>query len=198
ANAISSLASADGALPSALPPGPMIDLFGRAVAPVSRSAKRESVKVQPTNGTYGRIGSTSSESERLQSSLANRLRGRLGIAGSTPWPMIWGGKVPPLGGRYCRLALSARLISVTDCGLLPTPTAKLGGYNLGGGSGRVGKMRPSLKHMARHNLWPTPTATDARGRIYTYDQGNKDKPRLSLAAMAQHPPPPHPATDTPP
>jgi len=38
---------------------------------------------------------------------------------------------------------------------LPTPTAgDTGGYNRGGGSGRVGPIRPGLKMMARKGCWP--------------------------------------------
>lgn len=47
---------------------------------------------------------------------------------------------------------------------LPTATAHQGGWNQGGGNGREGQpMRPSLQHMARHNLWPTPQSFDATG-----------------------------------
>jgi hypothetical protein len=42
--------------------------------------------------------------------------------------------------------------------LFPTPTENDYGYNQGGSMGREGQPpRPSLQHMARHNLWPTPT-----------------------------------------
>jgi hypothetical protein len=44
--------------------------------------------------------------------------------------------------------------------LLPTPTAVDYGTNQGGEMGRIGPERPSLEHMARRNLWPTPTAKD--------------------------------------
>jgi hypothetical protein len=47
--------------------------------------------------------------------------------------------------------------------LLPTPTAVSYGTNIGGGAGRVGKVKPSLETMARHNLWPTPTPSDEVG-----------------------------------
>lgn len=166
-NAISSPESADGRSPSVSPDGPIIDLFGQAHVPVSRSPARESVKARPTIGTFGRIGSVSSASSRLQSFLANRLRSRLGIDGSTPWPMIWRARVTPLGRPYCRLALSGRPKSVTDFGLLPTPMARRGGYNQGGEAGRKGKIRPSLETMALHNLWPTPTTvTDTGGAAF--------------------------------
>lgn len=42
--------------------------------------------------------------------------------------------------------------------LLPTPSATSYGSNQGGAAGRTGKVRPSLETMAKHNLWPTPTA----------------------------------------
>lgn len=57
---------------------------------------------------------------------------------------------------------------------LPTPCAKEGGYNKGGGSGRVGKIRPSLSTMARAHLWPTPRASEAgREPSGTKDRGSK-------------------------
>lgn len=43
--------------------------------------------------------------------------------------------------------------------LLPTPTSSEYGTNRGGSSGLVGPARPSLGHMARHDLWPTPQAS---------------------------------------
>jgi hypothetical protein len=45
--------------------------------------------------------------------------------------------------------------------MFPTPSASSYGTNQGGGMGRVGPVRPSLETMARHGLWPTPTARDA-------------------------------------
>ena len=60
------------------------------------------------------------------------------------------------GGRVYRLPNVEPPTSVTGYGsLLPTPSAVSYGTNLGGGAGRVGKERPSLQHMARHNMWPT-------------------------------------------
>lgn len=46
--------------------------------------------------------------------------------------------------------------------MLLTPTASSYGTNQGGGMGRIGPIRPSLETMARHGLWPTPQAHDAR------------------------------------
>jgi hypothetical protein len=46
--------------------------------------------------------------------------------------------------------------------LYPTPSASNYGTNKGGAAGRTGKERPSLETIARHNLWPTPKAAEAR------------------------------------
>lgn len=43
--------------------------------------------------------------------------------------------------------------------IYPTPTASSYGSNRGGAAGRTGKVRHSLESMARHDLWPTPTAS---------------------------------------
>lgn len=43
-----------------------------------------------------------------------------------------------------------------ECSSLPTPTATPGGYNQSPSPGAA--VRPSLETMARHGLWPTPTA----------------------------------------
>lgn len=49
---------------------------------------------------------------------------------------------------------------------LPTPTVTEGGYNLGGGAGRRGKVRWSLAQLWRRGLIPTPCARDSRAAGY--------------------------------
>ena len=66
------------------------------------------------------------------------------------------------GGTVCPQPPWVRRISGGgSSSLLPTPTASSYGTNPGGQAGRVGKVRPSLETMARHGLWPTPTASMA-------------------------------------
>ncbi len=65
-------------------------------------------------------------------------------------------------GTAYRRPSSVPPIYATESGLLPTPSAVSYGTNQGGGMGRVGPARPSLETMARHDLWPTPQAHDAR------------------------------------
>lgn len=43
---------------------------------------------------------------------------------------------------------------------LPTPSSVSYGSNQGGSRGRVGPVRHSLESMARHQMWPTPDASD--------------------------------------
>jgi DNA (cytosine-5)-methyltransferase 1 len=50
--------------------------------------------------------------------------------------------------------------STADLTLLPTPSASSYGTNQGGAAGRVGPVRHLLDSMARHDLLPTPRATD--------------------------------------
>ena len=104
---------------------------------------------------------------------------------------------------------------------LPTPTAHQGGWNQGGGNGREGQpLRPSLGHMARHNLWPTPqafdaldiqrsprevvhlwktpTAEDCRDRAFA--RNNRGEPKLSAQVKMTAPwatPTAHPRTHSP-
>ena len=68
---------------------------------------------------------------------------------------------------------------------LPTPSAQSYGSNQGGAAGRTGKARPSLDTMARHNLWPTPRASDATAgpeATKTRPSGAKGSTNLAGAA----------------
>ena len=76
----------------------------------------------------------------------------------------------------------AHLTSVTGSGsLLPTPSASSYGTNQGGGMGRTGIVRPSLQTMARKNLWPTPTAHNAKE---TNAPSKSERNTPTLAAQA--------------
>lgn len=78
-------------------------------------------------------------------------------------------------------------MDVTACSSLPTPTV-CGRDNRSAYKGA--RVRPSLQSMARKNLWPTITATDAKGRAYTYDRGDRESPRDSLTGAARRWPTP--------
>lgn len=92
----------------------------------------------------------------------------------TPTTLDGGAWVPPHGtGMNLRAAL------------LPTPTASEYGSNQGGGMGRVGPMRYSLEGMARREMIPTPTASDANGAGSRNTATSKAHPGLSLNDWAR-------------
>ena len=122
-NVTSSPALVAGATPCALPDGPRIDLFGRAVAPANPSAPPVPGGALPTNAISGLSGSTSSASADLTLSLVSRLKQRLTTAGSTLFSLTWREKVTPAGRLVSRLAASARRTLDNDCGLWQTPQA---------------------------------------------------------------------------
>jgi hypothetical protein len=164
-NAISLEESADGPTPCASPDGPTTDLFGRALALVSRSRSPAKTKVPPTVGIYGRIGSVSSASADLQSYLASRLRQQLAGAGSTLFVLTWKAQVTPRGRPYCQLVASARRTSGSGCGSWQSPMAgtnrkstraMMRSVNNGRRTGGGQSSSPGLEQQAEMAAWPTP------------------------------------------
>jgi DNA (cytosine-5)-methyltransferase 1 len=78
--------------------------------------------------------------------------------------LTWKERVTPGKRLLFQLVPSMRNTEEIDVSLLPTPTATSYGTNQGGAMGRTGKVRPSLQTMARHNLWPTPDASQRGAR----------------------------------
>ena len=175
-NAISSLASADGPMLSDLPPGTTIDLFGQVHAPASRSAEQASAPGNLMSVTFGRLGTGSSASESLQSSLANRLMERLPLVGLTTRFMTWRHKTTPALRRYCQLVVSRPPTLDPAFSLWPTPTKNENAGCLEKKAARRKKAKEkwgtrtgngfgySLAEMAMmFELWPTPTAVTNTG-----------------------------------
>lgn len=79
-----------------------------------------------------------------------------------PYSGSWPKRGIVFDGTAYRLKRLARRIFAKDYGLLPTPTAQLGGYQRSPGSSKI---RYSLIGMARRGLWPTPTAGDSKDRV---------------------------------
>ena len=135
-SAISLPVLAAGATPCALPDGPRIDLFGRAVAPANPSAQPVPGVALPTNVTSGLSGSTSSASAALTLSLVSRLKPRLTTDGLTLFSLTWREKVTPAGRLVYRLAASGRRTSDKDFGLWQTPKALDGVFSTPRTTGR--------------------------------------------------------------
>jgi hypothetical protein len=129
-NAISSQALADGPTPCASQDGRNHDLFGQALAPVSRSQSvaldMAARKVKAMKGISGRISSGSSASESLQQSLANRFRTRLIGDGGTEQPWTLKAMRTPARRRFFALTPSAPSTKGKGSIGWPTPAARDG------------------------------------------------------------------------
>jgi hypothetical protein len=171
ASAISSPASEDGASPCDLQDGAMTDLFGQALAPVSRSAPRASSVAATMSATYGLRSSTSSASAALQASLASRLPELLDSRGSITFALTWKEQITPLRRRIC--ALRARGHSTSGSGSTGWPTPNAGPQNDGDSTWQERREAMKLKHgngngfgmnlghAATLTGWPTATKQDA-------------------------------------
>lgn len=95
------------------------------------------------------------------------LRWGMTVGGRLSQPLRWEPHTYASGGSY-----------------LPTPMAQEYGSNKGGGSGRVGKVRSSLSQMARKNLWPTPTASEASEASRGDSNSERRRKSPSLTSVA--------------
>lgn len=154
-NATSSPESVGGQLRLDLQDGEMIAPSGQEARRVSRSAARESKKAKQMNDTFSPHGSASLASVNLQRSLESKLQARLPTGGLTMFIKGWKQKVTPLGRRYCQLAVLARPIDATDCGLWQTPVADDAPNRVKGKVNSRGE--PKLSGQA---LWATPNTMD--------------------------------------
>lgn len=173
-SATSSPASEDGATHSGSPDGPMLDLFGQALAPVNPSAPRANSVAQKMSDTYGLRSSGSSASTALAASLASRLPELLGSRGSTMFAQTWKAQVTPLRRRISAHTASAHRTSGSGFTGWPTPTAQ----DHFSANATANRSNPNSKHHAGKTLtdaarfagWATPCASDceaAGGRQQT-------------------------------
>lgn len=122
-NVISSPESGFGPTLCASPDGPTINQCGQDLAPANLSARQAKEQGLMMSGIYGLIGTGSSASASLQSSLANRLQARTASTGSTLYKLTWKESTTPLGQRICALRASGRRTSDNGCFSYPTPRA---------------------------------------------------------------------------
>ena len=167
-NATSSPASADGAMPCVSPDGPTTDPFGPEVVPASHSARRENKPGRKTTVTSGPSSSGSSASAALTLFLANRLRQRLDMIGSTLFQQTWREKATPSGRLYWVHTASVPRTAGSGCGSWPTPNA--GPQNDGDTTWERRRKALKAKHKNGNGFgmtlgqavslasWPTPNA----------------------------------------
>jgi len=149
-NVTSSPGSDFGVTPCDWQAGPMTDLCGQEAAHASHSAEQESAAVQMTLDIFGPTGSGSLSSAALQSSLASRLRQRMGLHGSILFRLIWKVRVTPSLRSIYALRASALRISASDCTSWPTTKVTSGDYQRS-----KGREILNLSGTAKLAAWPT-------------------------------------------
>lgn len=115
--------SGSGAMPCAVPDGPIPALSGREAALASLSARQAKERGLLTSGTFGPRSTISSASADLQSCLASRLQAVTALHGSTLYKLTWKRRVTPAGRWIPALRASVRRTSGKDCIGWPTPKA---------------------------------------------------------------------------
>jgi len=107
---------------------------------------------------------------------------------STASSATWKKMITAQRGEYSQRKKSALHTNANESSYLPTPSATSYGNNQGGAAGRTGKVRHSLESMARHNLWPTPRASEYKdcGPVGSRSHTHMDK-RSYLCAKAKDP-----------
>lgn len=154
-SAISSPASADGASPRVSPDGPTTSPSGPEAAHASRFRRRASAKAQPTSGTYGPSSSGLSTPSGPLSWLENRLRARMGSAGSMEYALTWKLRTTPCGRAISALRASAHRTSDSGYGGWATPTTRDHKDSTSDGTVPINGL---LGRQAWLAGWPTPVA----------------------------------------
>lgn len=166
-SATSSRESGDGAGHYGLLGSPMTEEYGLVPVPVRGSQPLASAPGSPTPATSGRNGTVSFASAALQSSLASRLKLRLGTAGGTLFSETWKEKVTPAGWRYWAHTASGLRTGGRGATSWPTPNALP--PNRGGLQSNPEKAMERRAQGHQLNLddaatlasWPTPQTFDA-------------------------------------
>ena len=157
------------------------DIRANRLARLEREAgsKTPVISGHTSDGTYNQLNlfnassRTSKDTSRLDST-----------ASSATWKKM----VTAQRGDYSQRKKLARHTNANESSYLPTPSATSYGNNQGGAAGRTGKVRHSLESMARHNLWPTPRASEYKdcGPVGSKSHTHMDK-RSYLCAKAKDP-----------
>lgn len=160
--------SAAGASPSAQPESPTDTPSGPPHAPASLSARQAERAGLLTSGTFGPRPSISLSTARQSESLANRLRARTDLLGSTLYSLTWKVRSTPLGRSIPALRASVRRnsgsVSIGALAAWAAPAAR--DYRFAnavpwkdrGGGKRGEQLNNQAVHLAS---WPAPIANDS-------------------------------------
>jgi hypothetical protein len=177
-NATSSPGLADGATPFALQDGPMLDLFGQALAPVSRSARQAREKEPPTLAICGLNSKDLSASAALQLCLESKLRARMDVNGSPEYVLTWKHWNMRSGPPICALRASRRRTSGKGFIGWPTPMAGTPAQNGNNEAGNTDSGRKTTKILKG---WASPRANRYAGAD---SHGNRQLPLNATTATA--------------
>lgn len=173
-NAISSPASASGALHYDPRIGPIIAQYGLEAVLANLSARQAREVGLLTSGTYGPRSTILLESAHLQSSLANKLRAKTASLGSTLYRLTWKERVTPSGRWIPALRASVLRTSGNDS------TSERKGWNTprstDGSNGGPNQANGALYPDAVMCGWPTPMAGTPAQKGYN-EAGNTDAGR---------------------
>lgn len=180
-NATSLQGSLFGVTRSDSPAGQTIEKCGQEAVPALPSRRQAKAKGLMMLVTSGLIGSDSSASAALQSSLENRLMMQLDSAGSTLFRHRWRRRTTPLGRRY--LHRQALVVRTSEKGFtsVPTPNTLDTIDRTGLRPSRIATNRKSgyLTEIVPLASCPTPRANDAEKRGMVADD-----PRNGLVTTA--------------
>jgi hypothetical protein len=165
-SATSSPASASGPAPSATPSATATDALDAQCGPdhahASLSARQAEARGLTTSGTCGPPSIGSLASQRLASSLGNRLKARTASCGSTLFFLTWRPEATPAGRPFFLLRASAPPTSAAARIGWPTPSVRDGKGGYLGGRIRDGEISTdTLDVTAQLAGWPTPQANNA-------------------------------------
>jgi hypothetical protein len=167
-NVISSPALEFGPTPFVGQDGPMIARSGLEVVHVNLSARQAKELGLLTSGTYGPRSSISSNSADLALSLANRLRAKTHLLGSTLFRLIWKERITP--SQQSIFALRASVLRTSGRGFTgqPIPRASDGDKSTRTITGALTKVDrkggpQDLPCAAALSSWGTPSAAEAGG-----------------------------------
>ena len=164
----SSPGSGFGLTPSVEPVGTTVAKCGLDPALANRSARQAKALGLLTSGTYGQRSSISSSSAVLTSCLANRLRLKTALLGSTLFNLTWKERDTPSGRSIPALRASVRRTSGSDCTGWPTPTVCDDNASRRSSEAMERAInRPNacsnLAQSATLARWPTPQSSDMTG-----------------------------------
>lgn len=149
-NTTSLQGSESGRIPSGKQVGQMTGKSGQHRAPVNLSARQAKAKGLMMSGTYGQHSIGLSSSGALALSLANKLRQKTDLLGSTLYKLTWKMRITPAG--LSIPALRASVLRKSGKGFTGWPTPLKSDRR---GSAGVGKKE--IPNIAKLSGWQTPT-----------------------------------------